>query len=204
MEVFSKAEAVKLRSHLDSYLVADDDQTTVRQSRNGSSHRARWLVEATGHVFRLKSCHGRYLTASRAPSLLGVAGKRVTQTVPGTVSNSLIEWEPIRDGFQMKLRARSGQYLRANGGPPPWRNSITHHHLSSIVTRDWILWDVEAVDVPDCESVMEYFSAVSGFPPISAGGAAGRTRMAWPASILASLAFPKVSTKVCSLILPPF
>lgn len=198
MEIFRKVKAVKLRSHFDNYLVAGDDKQTVRQSRNGSSHRARWLVEATGHVVRLKSCYGRYLTASRGSFLLGETGKRVTQTVPGRVSNSLVEWEPIRDGFQMKLRARSGQYLRANGGLPPWRNSITHDSPSSIVTRDWVLWDVEAVDMPDCETILDYFSVVSGFPTVSDGRVtAARARMAWPASILASLACPKISTKVC-------
>ncbi|RVW82416.1 hypothetical protein CK203_049019 [Vitis vinifera] len=156
MEVFSIAKAVRLRSHLDSYLVADDDQETVRQSRNGSSRIARWLVEATGHVIRLKSCHGRYLTASHDPFLLGVAGKRVTQTVPGTVSNSLIEWQPTWDGFQVKLRARSGQYLRANGGTPPWRNSITHDHPSGIMTRDWVLWTWK---LWRCRSVSRFLTA---------------------------------------------
>ncbi|GAA0143793.1 hypothetical protein LIER_04394 [Lithospermum erythrorhizon] len=47
---------------------------------------------------------------------------------------------PIREGVSVKLKTRYGNYLRANGGLPPWKNSFTHDipHRH----RDWILWAV--------------------------------------------------------------
>ncbi|XP_034690259.1 uncharacterized protein LOC117917899 [Vitis riparia] len=167
MELFRTAKAVTLRSHLDKYLVADDDKETVRQSRNGLSRKAKWLVEGSGHVIRLKSCHGRYLTASDTAYLLGMTGKKVTQTVPGNTSDALIEWEPIRDGFQVKFKTRGGKFLRANGGTPPWRNSVTHDYPNSSATRNWILWDVEPVEVPEVDPVADYLSSLSSFSSIS-------------------------------------
>ncbi|RVW82415.1 hypothetical protein CK203_049018 [Vitis vinifera] len=143
MELFRTAKAVTLRSHLDKYLVADDDKETVRQSRNGLSRRAKWLVEGSGHVIRLKSCHGRYLTASDTAYLLGMTGKKV------------------------KFKTRGGKFLRANGGTPPWRNSVTHDYPNSSATRNWILWDVEPVEVPEVDPVADYLSSLSSFSSIS-------------------------------------
>ncbi|GKG54699.1 actin cross-linking protein, partial [Tanacetum coccineum] len=69
MEFFSKAKVVGLRSHLNKFLVADDDETTVRQSRNGSSVRARWTVEMVegkkeNGRLKLKSKDGKFLRAN--------------------------------------------------------------------------------------------------------------------------------------------
>ncbi|KAK9277622.1 hypothetical protein L1049_007168 [Liquidambar formosana] len=171
MDLFNKAKAVKLRSHLDKYLVAGDDQESVRQSRNGSTRKARWLVEfveGNSHVIRLKSCHGRYLTASDVPFLLGMTGKKVLQTVPETKSDPRIEWEPIRDGFQVRLRStHGGKYMRANGGTVPWRNSITHDSPMTSGTKNWVLWDVEAVEIPESESLTDYLTSMSSFSSVS-------------------------------------
>ncbi|OMO51650.1 hypothetical protein CCACVL1_29666 [Corchorus capsularis] len=169
MEIFAKAKAVKLRSHLEKYLIADDDQETVRQSRNGAGKRARWFVELVPdkpNVIRLRSCHGKYLTATDLPFLLGMTGKKVLQTVPENMDWKL-QWEPIRDGFQVKLKTWCGKFLRANGGTPPWRNSVTHDEPHTGATQRWILWDVEAVQVPESESLVEYLSSVSSFSSIS-------------------------------------
>lgn len=172
MEFFEKAAAVKLHSHLNKYLVADDDQETVRQSRDGSSRKARWLVErveGNPHVIRLKSCHGRYLTASNTPFLLGMTGNKVVQGIPeaeGTKDLS-IEWQPMRDGFQVKIKAFGGTYLRANGGTPPWRNSITHDNPHTGSTHNWILWDVTAVEIPENEQLNDYLSMLSSFSSVS-------------------------------------
>ncbi|XVF02303.1 hypothetical protein REPUB_Repub04eG0164100 [Reevesia pubescens] len=169
MELFTKAKAVKLRSHLEKYLVADDDQETVRQSRNSSGKRARWFVELVPdkpYVIRLKSCHGKYLTATDIPFLLGMTGKKVLQTVPDKMDWKL-QWEPIRDGFQIKLKTWCGKFLRANGGTPPWRNSITQDEPHTGATQKWILWDVEVVQVPESGSFMEYLSSVSSFSSVS-------------------------------------
>ncbi|XWS22512.1 hypothetical protein CRYUN_Cryun29cG0042500 [Craigia yunnanensis] len=169
MELFTKAKAVKLRSHHEKYLVADDDQETVRQSRNSSGKRARWFVELVQdkpYVICLKSCHGKYLTATDIPFLLGMTGKKVLQTVPNKMDWKL-QWEPIRDGFQIKLKTWCGKFLRANGGTLPWRNSITHDEPHTGTTHKWILWDVEVVQVPEFDSFMEYLSSVSSLSSVS-------------------------------------
>lgn len=159
MEFFTKSKAVRLRSHLDKYLAADDDREKVRQSRkSSSSKRTVWiveLVEGKNNVVRLKSCHGRYLTATDLPFLLGVTGNRVIQLNFERNSDWKFDWEPIRDGFQVRLKSWCGKYLRANGGTPPWRNSITQDEPHSSATKDWVLWDVEAVELTTAESFSE-------------------------------------------------
>lgn len=170
MEFFTKTNAVKLKSHLGKYLVADDDQSSTRQSSNGAARRARWLVELVDtnpHVIRLKSCHNRYLSAAADHFLLGMTGHKVLQTLPENHKDLTIEWQPIRDGFQVKLRASRGTYLRANGGTPPWRNSVTHDSPHAAATHDWIVWDVEAVEVPEDEAVADYWSMVTSFSSVS-------------------------------------
>ncbi|KAG6708419.1 hypothetical protein I3842_06G080500 [Carya illinoinensis] len=164
MEVFNKSKAVKLRSHLDKYLCADDDQKTVRQRRNGSSRRAAWFVEfveGKSHAIRLRSYHGTYLTAADEGFLLGMTGQRVIQKVPEKGHFWKCEWVPIKDGFQVKLRSWSGKYLRANGGTPPWRNSVTHDDPHTTSTQNWTLWDVQAVEVDSITEFMLYLSSSS-------------------------------------------
>ncbi|KAF5726793.1 putative Actin cross-linking protein [Tripterygium wilfordii] len=149
MEFFRKAKAVRLRGHHDKYLYADEDEESVTQDRNGSSKNARWAVEfapGSESILRLKSCYGKYLTASNQPFLLGMTGRKVIQSLPRRLDSSL-EWEPIREGSQIKLKTRYGNFLRANGGLPPWRNSVTHDIPHRTSTQDWILWDVDVVEI---------------------------------------------------------
>ncbi|XP_062111734.1 uncharacterized protein LOC133823144 [Humulus lupulus] len=177
MEYFDKVKGVvKLRSHLDKYLVADDDREKVRQSRNGSSRKAKWIVEFVenkSHGIRLKSCHGHYLAATDVPYLLGMTGKKVFQSPVERDENDVVredwkyEWEPIRDGFQVKLKSWCGKYLRANGGTPPWRNSITHDEPHTGSTQNWILWDIEEAELTDSESVADYLSSLSTLSSVS-------------------------------------
>ncbi|CAA2955264.1 Hypothetical predicted protein [Olea europaea subsp. europaea] len=170
MEFFHKAKAVRLKSHLNKYLVADDDQVSTRQSRSAATRKGRWtveLVESNSHVIRLKSCHGRYLTASKEPFLLGTSGCKVMQTEQENMKDLSIEWQPIRDGFQVKLKGLGGTFLLANGGTPPWRNSITHDNPNTGSTKNWILWDVEDVEIPENEFLTDYLSMVSSFSSVS-------------------------------------
>ncbi|TKY58782.1 hypothetical protein E2542_SST15853 [Spatholobus suberectus] len=149
MELFHHAKAVRLRSHHEKYLLADEDEESVTQDRNGSSRNAKWSVELVpefNNIIRLKSCYGKYLTASNQPLLLGVTGRKVVQSVPRRLDSS-VEWEPIRDGAQVKLKTRYGNFLRANGGVPPWRNSVTHDIPHRTATQDWILWDVDVLEI---------------------------------------------------------
>ncbi|XP_074577723.1 uncharacterized protein LOC141834172 [Curcuma longa] len=148
MEFFSLAKAVRLRSHHDKYLVAEEDEEHVTQERDGTSRKARWTVEHVDgppHVLRFRSCYGRYLTASNEPFLLGVTGNRVTQSLPARLDSSL-EWVPVSDGAQVKLMTRYGNFLCGNGGVPPWRNSVTHDVSRRTVTQFWIYWDVDVVE----------------------------------------------------------
>ncbi|XP_076947929.1 uncharacterized protein LOC143620006 [Bidens hawaiensis] len=171
MEFFEKAVAVRLRSHLDKYLVAGDDHQSVRQSQTTSSTpSARWLiehVESNGHVIRLKSCYGRYLTACSTPVLLGTTGNKIIQSLTENTRDLAIEWQPVRDGFQFKFKSSVGTYLRANGAMPPWRNTVTHDGSFTSSTNNWILWDVEAVDVvEDVDGVNCCLSIVPSFPMV--------------------------------------
>ncbi|KAG5527414.1 hypothetical protein RHGRI_028337 [Rhododendron griersonianum] len=102
MELFEKAKTVRLRSHHDKYLLAEEDQESVCQDRQGSIQRAKWTVEfvdGVDGVVRLRSCYGKYLTATDEQVLLGVTGRKVCQTLPRKL-DSKVDWEPIRDGFQ--------------------------------------------------------------------------------------------------------
>ncbi|KAL9226267.1 hypothetical protein vseg_002099 [Gypsophila vaccaria] len=162
MDLFHNAKAVRLKSHHDKYLVAEQDEETVSQDRNGSSRNSRWTVEFVGdHFIRLKSCYGKYLTATSHAFLLGMTGKRAQQTGPPRPGPET-EWEPLRAGSQARLRAREGgTYLRANGGLPPWRNSVTHDLPHRTATQDWVLWDVEILEILD-HSVHGKFDDVAG------------------------------------------
>ncbi|XP_039067071.1 uncharacterized protein LOC120212978 [Hibiscus syriacus] len=147
MEIFEEASVVRLRSHHQKYLLADDDEETVFQERDGTGQNARWTVELldynTTHV-RLKSCFGKYLTASNMPFLLGMMGKKVLQTLPKRLDSS-VEWEPIHEGTLIRLKTRYGLYLRANGGLPPWRNQVTHDNPYRTKHQDWTFWHVDVL-----------------------------------------------------------
>ncbi|QCD92551.1 Actin cross-linking [Vigna unguiculata] len=148
MEFFQKAKVVRLRSYHDKYMLADENQENVFQDRNGCYNNAKWEVEMieNSNFIRLKSCYGKYLTASNMPFLLRGTGKKVLQSLPSRL-NSAMEWEPIREGVQVRLRTRYGQYLRGNGGLPPWRNTITHDVPHRTATANWVLWDVDIVEL---------------------------------------------------------
>ncbi|CAN1151356.1 hypothetical protein LINPERHAP2_LOCUS18139 [Linum perenne] len=149
MDLFHKAKVVRLRSHHDKYLHADEDEESVLQDRIGSSKNAKWTVEpvpGSESLIRLKSCYSKYLTASNHPFLLGMTGRKVLQTSPRRLDSS-VEWEPVREGAQIKLRTRYGNFLRANGGLPPWRNSVTHDIPHRTATQDWVLWDIDVVEI---------------------------------------------------------
>lgn len=153
MEAFLKAKTVRLKSHHDKFLVADYDRESVVQDRNGNAKGARWTVEfdeQESTVIRLQSCYGKYLTASNLPFMLKMTGKKVLQTLPKRLDSS-VEWEPVRDGNLVRLKTRYGQYLRANGGLPPWRNSVTHDIPHRTSHQDWVLWDVEIVHLREPE-----------------------------------------------------
>lgn len=158
MEFFKKAKAVRLRSQHHKYLTAAEDEESVKQSRNGSSKSARWIVEPVEgkpNVIRLKNSYSsKYLSASDEPFLLGWTGRRVLQSSPRLRLDPAVEWEPINEGSQVKLGTRNGNFLRGNGGVPPWNNSVTHDVPSRNSTQDWIMWTVDVLEV-DYQSMDE-------------------------------------------------
>lgn len=152
IEIFRDAKSVRLRSNAhEKYLIADDDEESVMMGRNGSSKEARWRVElvpGSEKAIRLKSCHGGYLTASNERLLLGATGHKVVQSRRIRVGEPAGEWEPVKEGLKVKLKSRNGgNYLRANGGVPPWRNTVTHDSPNRSATQSWVVWDVDVVEI---------------------------------------------------------
>nr|XP_051177677.1 uncharacterized protein LOC127292342 isoform X1 [Lolium perenne] len=161
MELFTHAKAVRLKSRHDKFLYADEDELRVTQDRKGSSPNARWTVETVPHApgaIRLRSRYGRYLAASSEPFLL--KGHKVVQAAPSPAGrpDASVEWEPVREGFHVRFKSRlgggagsvggsGGKYLRANGGLPPWRNSVTHDVPNRNNAQEWVFWSVEVVQV---------------------------------------------------------
>ncbi|KAF6165048.1 hypothetical protein GIB67_000632 [Kingdonia uniflora] len=147
MELFQNIKTIRLRSHLEKYLQASVDHVSVSQCRSASIKSSSWTVELvrSGETtyIRLKSCYGKYLTASNSPFLLGIVGRKVIQSKNKRLGTS-VDWEPIREGKSnmVKLKTRYGNYLRANGGLPPIRNTVTHDSPFINHTQDWILWEV--------------------------------------------------------------
>lgn len=150
MEFFQRAKIFRLKSsHQSKYLTADQDDETVRQSRDSSSPNARWsfeLVEGKSNLIRLRSCRSwKFLAASDEQFLLGMTGKRVAQR---PWLGPTVEWEPIKEGPYIKLKSHGGTFLRANRGPPPWRNTITHDVSGHWTVSDsMIMWIVDIIEI---------------------------------------------------------
>uniref|UniRef100_A0A803LSV8 DUF569 domain-containing protein n=1 Tax=Chenopodium quinoa TaxID=63459 RepID=A0A803LSV8_CHEQI len=150
MEFFQRTKVFRLKtSNQSKYLIADQDEDTVKQTRDSSSKYTRWSfepVEGKTNVIRIRSCNSwKYLAASEEPFLLGMTGKRVAQR---PWLGATVEWEPIKEGPYIKLRSHTGTFLRSNKGLPPWRNTITHdlpgHWTAS---ENMILWIVDILEI---------------------------------------------------------
>ncbi|XP_058193355.1 uncharacterized protein LOC131310385 [Rhododendron vialii] len=154
MKLFHNAKAVRLRGNHNKYLSAEQDEISVTQDESSFSRNVRWTVEFSSeseNKIRLKSCcYGKYLTASNKRFLLGLTGRKVLQ-MAGCLDSS-VEWEPIQDSGRdrVKLRTQDGNFLRANGGVPPWLDSVTHD--VPWVLQDLVLWDVDVVEIVSDQS----------------------------------------------------
>ncbi|KAG6404194.1 hypothetical protein SASPL_136434 [Salvia splendens] len=147
MDIFRKAKSIRMVSYRDKYLTAAEDEESVIQDES-PRQKSVWTVElmADRNAIRLRSYLGTYLAASTIPLLPGVTAKKAVQTSLESPSDPSIEWEPMRDGMQVKLRSCCGNFLRPNGGLPPWRNIVTHDvpHLPNSGNK--LLWDVQIVE----------------------------------------------------------
>ncbi|KAK8314329.1 hypothetical protein V6Z12_D01G164000 [Gossypium hirsutum] len=167
MELFTEAKVVKLRSHLEKYLVADDDQET--------------LVPDKPYVIRLKSCHGKYLAATDIPFLLGMTGKMVLQTVPDKMDWKL-QWKPIREGFKIKLKSWCGKFLPTNKWVL-WDVEVGEYSESLSYSRVFMEYLLSTSSFfPESEEVLEAFSddSLASSPPS-------------PVSVVSSLKSPRSS-----------
>lgn len=158
MDIFRNDMIVRLKNVQDKYLIAQQDEQSVSKSRNGFTKNAQWKVEVNDEdSLYLKSCYGKYLTASNQPLIPGMIARnlRVTQTQPEKKNTSHL-WLPVgqpeqREPHTMWLRTLHGSYLQTHSGPPPLGNMITHDLLRKDGPNPLskkILWHIEIVDSP--------------------------------------------------------
>ena len=146
MEFFRDVHSVRLLGHTGKYLWADDDRRSVAQKRGQDTYGVIWRVELVPdrNIIKLKSVYDLFLFASDYPFLLGATGKKVVQAFHSE-KNEALEWEPIAAGTYVKLRTKGDKFLRANGGVPPYRGSVTHDVPVLASSQHVVLWDVEVV-----------------------------------------------------------
>ena len=147
MDFFEDAKLVRLKGHHGKYLWADEDRQSVSQRRDISDKAVVWRVEHVPerNTIRLKSRYDLYLMGSDFAFLLGATGKKVLQSFASKADSSL-EWEPISAGTHVKLKTKNDTFLRANGGLPPWRNSVTHDVPLMSNSQELIFWEVDIVE----------------------------------------------------------
>lgn len=151
-QLLDNAKVIRLKDHnKGKYLVANNDEKTLKQGRDGSTRNALWTVEVVEgqRYLRLKSCHGKYLTASNMPLIPRGRCQRVVQSLPDRLT-SATEWEMEGEGI-VRLKTRYGQFLKQYGGIMPWRNSLVHNNR---VKRS-SLWEIEVVTDDDATVVVE-------------------------------------------------
>lgn len=93
-----------------------------------------------------------YLMASDYAFLLGATGKKVIQSFASKADSSL-EWELVAAGTFVKLKTKGDKFLRANGGVPPYRNSVTHDVPVLASNYHVVQWEVEVVRKLDSQSL---------------------------------------------------
>jgi hypothetical protein len=155
MELFEGVASVRLKSCCYGKYLCAKDERLVCQERDRNEKGTIWSVEkvaSTGfnnddnNSVRIKSVNGMYLTALEVALLLGDKGNKVQQT-HSSKADSAVEWEPIQVGkHQLNLKTKRGTYLRANGGIPPYKNSVTHNGTKKDSTLNSFLWEVEVVE----------------------------------------------------------
>ncbi|KAJ0818037.1 putative actin-crosslinking [Helianthus annuus] len=158
MDVLRNDMIIRIKNNQGRYLVAQQDEESVSKSRDGSTKNAQWTVEMYDEEsLYLKSCYGKYLTASNQPSIPGLIARnlRVTQTQPAK-RNTSHRWLPVsqpdpREPHSVWLKTPHSSYLRSHYGPPPLGNLITHDPIwkdTPNPRNKKILWHIEIVDSP--------------------------------------------------------
>ncbi|KAL8240731.1 hypothetical protein R6Q59_014086 [Mikania micrantha] len=179
MEILQNEMIIRLQNNQGKYLIAQQDEESVSKSRDGTTKNAQWKIEMHDEEsIYLKSCYGKYLTASNQPSIPGVVARnlKVTQTQPEKRNTSHL-WLPVsrydpQEPHLVWLTTLHNTYLRAHSGPLPLGNMITHDLLRKDMPNPRnkrILWHIEIVESPSntlkhSESVIfRIFSSVRSF-----------------------------------------
>lgn len=158
MSIFQDSMVVKLVSYRGKYLHAVDNLKSVIQGDDASSMNARWTVELVPgreSAIRLRSCYGRYLTATNKIKGLTRRCRKVQQTRPTKLGAS-VQWVPTRQKDQLVVKLRSSRYdthLRAN----TLRNLVRHKlpFRNSFRNYKWRLDIVSATEQPSLETATE-------------------------------------------------
>ncbi|KAF8719332.1 hypothetical protein HU200_024034 [Digitaria exilis] len=161
MELFEKANLVRLRSHLGTYLCAADDGEAVSHGYRRNSRGTVWAVELAGDKYvRLQGQRGLYLGAADPAAALDAAtlSCRVVQGLPFTPNDSAFLWTPRREEKEepgagcLTLSGPLGRLLRASFGETPRDNAVT---LDFEVEPEESTWVVEVVPTerpPPCRA----------------------------------------------------
>lgn len=146
MEFFDGARSVRLKSHLGTYLCADDAEAVSHGYRRNSRGTV-WTVEPAGDEYvRLQGQRGLYLGAADSAAALDNAtlSCRVVQGLPSTPNDSAFLWTPSRDAARggLALSGPLGRLLRVRFGETAQDNAVT---LDFDVEPEESFWVVETV-----------------------------------------------------------
>ncbi|KAK3135142.1 hypothetical protein QOZ80_5BG0415110 [Eleusine coracana subsp. coracana] len=147
MDLLDGARSVRLKSHLGTYLCADDDAEAVSHGYRRNSCGTVWAVEPAGDEYvRLQGQRGLYLGASDRAAALDAATPscRVVQGLPSTPNDSAFLWTPSKGGARGRLTLSGplGRLLYARLGETPRGNTIS---LEFEVGAEESFWVVEPV-----------------------------------------------------------
>ncbi|XP_058193350.1 uncharacterized protein LOC131310381 isoform X2 [Rhododendron vialii] len=106
-----------------------------------------------GMVVRLRSKNNKYLFAGEDKISVTLVESDSSENVRWTVEFSYESDDIFRlkscygSKDWVKLITRDGSFLRANGGLPPWKDTVTHDVPWAF--QDLVLWDVQPVEIGD-------------------------------------------------------
>ncbi|XP_024388378.1 uncharacterized protein [Physcomitrium patens] len=150
MEFFKDVHSVRLLTQNGKYLWAAEDRNSVALRRGENTYGVDWRVEVVPerNTIRLKSVYDLYLKPSDYASALGFTGRKIRQSFASKADSSL-EWEPVRSDSCVKFTAKGDKFLRANGGVPPYRNTVTYDVPMRKSKQHEVLWTVVVVKLKD-------------------------------------------------------